>query len=83
MLFNQLIDMPHLSGGWIILKNDKMLTNRDVNRFVHKIGEKYTFCVSGKLLGSFISAHCSTMQQYSLGTLALSPVEYPLIQSNP
>ena len=26
-LFNQLLDMPHLSGGWIILTKDKMLTN--------------------------------------------------------
>jgi hypothetical protein len=23
MLFNQLLDMPHLSGGWIILENKK------------------------------------------------------------
>jgi hypothetical protein len=37
MLFNPLLDMPHLSGGWIILINDKMLTNRDVNEFVHNI----------------------------------------------
>ena len=38
MLFNQLLDMPHLSGGWIILT--EMLTNRDVNTFVHNIWEK-------------------------------------------
>lgn len=37
MLFNQLLDIPHLSGGWIILTKDKMLTNWDVNKFVHKI----------------------------------------------
>jgi hypothetical protein len=38
MLFNQLLDMPHLSDGlsWKI----EMLTNRDVNTFVHKIWEK-------------------------------------------
>jgi hypothetical protein len=29
-LFNQLLDMPHLSGGLIILAGE-MLTNRDVN----------------------------------------------------
>jgi hypothetical protein len=34
MLFNQLLDMPHLSGGWIILlTNKEMLTNRNVNKF--------------------------------------------------
>jgi hypothetical protein len=31
MLFNQLLDMPHLSGGWILL------TKRHVNKFVHQI----------------------------------------------
>ena len=34
MLFNHLLDMPHLSGGWI------MLTNKDVNKFVYYIWEK-------------------------------------------
>jgi hypothetical protein len=28
MLFNQLLDMPHLSGGWIILAKGEMLTLR-------------------------------------------------------
>jgi hypothetical protein len=23
MLFNQLLDMPHLSGGWIVLAKEK------------------------------------------------------------
>jgi hypothetical protein len=32
MLFNQLPDMPHLSGGWVILAKEK-LTNMDVNKF--------------------------------------------------
>ena len=40
MLFNQLLDMPPLSGGWIILTNEKMLTNRDVNTFVPENVEK-------------------------------------------
>ena len=30
ILFNQLLDMPHLSGGWIILVKENMLPNRDV-----------------------------------------------------
>jgi hypothetical protein len=34
MQFNQLLDMPHLSGGCIILTKDKILTNRDVNTFL-------------------------------------------------
>ena len=37
IMFNQLLDMQYQSGGWIILAKDKMLTNRDVNKFVHKI----------------------------------------------
>jgi hypothetical protein len=32
MLFNQLLDMPHLTGEGVILTNDKMLTKRDVNQ---------------------------------------------------
>jgi hypothetical protein len=51
MLFNQLLDMPHLSGGWII-STKEMLNNRDVNKF-----DKYIFCANGKIIGSFISAH--------------------------
>ena len=43
MLFNQLLDIPHLSGGWIILAKEKMLTNRNVNKFLHRILKKYTF----------------------------------------
>jgi hypothetical protein len=32
MLFNQLLDMPHLSGGWIILANEKCsLTGMQTN----------------------------------------------------
>jgi hypothetical protein len=27
MLLNQLLDMPHLSGGWIISAKGEMLTN--------------------------------------------------------
>jgi choline-glycine betaine transporter len=36
MLFNQLLDMPHLSEWMDYLGNGEMLTNRDVNKFVHK-----------------------------------------------
>ena len=36
MLFNQLLDMPHLSGGWIILAKEKCSPNKDVNNFVHR-----------------------------------------------
>ena len=39
MLFNQLLDMPHLSAG-----KGELLTNRDVNKFVHQIWEKSAFC---------------------------------------
>ena len=38
------------------LGKGEMLTNRDVNKFVHKIGEKYAFCDYGTFLESFISA---------------------------
>jgi hypothetical protein len=40
MLFNQLLDMPHLSGGWDYLGKREMLTNRDINTFVENIFEK-------------------------------------------
>ena len=41
MLFNQLLDMPHLSGWWIILAGKgEMLTKKDVNKDVPKIREK-------------------------------------------
>ena len=43
MLFNQLLDMPHLR--WVdYLGKGEMLTNRDVNTFLHNILEKYAFC---------------------------------------
>ena len=35
----------------------EMLTNRDVNKFVDKIREKYVFCAYVTFQGSFISAH--------------------------
>jgi hypothetical protein len=35
MLFNQLLDMPHLLGGWIILANEKYSV-MDMNTFVAK-----------------------------------------------
>jgi hypothetical protein len=31
MLFNELLDMPLLSDGWIKLAKGEMLTDRDVN----------------------------------------------------
>jgi hypothetical protein len=39
------------------LGKGEMLTNRNVNTFLHNIGEKYVFCAYGKSLGYFISAH--------------------------
>jgi hypothetical protein len=41
MQFNQFLDMPHLSGGWILAK-EKWATEmlRDVNKFVQKIWAK-------------------------------------------
>jgi hypothetical protein len=39
------------------LGKGEMLTIRDVNEFVHKIGQNEAFCAYGKLAGSFISAH--------------------------
>ena len=33
-LFNQLLDMPHLSREWMILGKGEMLTNRDGNKLV-------------------------------------------------
>ena len=60
MLFNQLLDMPHLSGGWIILAKGEMIKNRDVNKFVHKKCYAY-----GTFLGSFISAHETWDQHFT------------------
>ena len=36
MLFNHLLDMQHLSGGWNILENEKC-SQTDVNKFVHNL----------------------------------------------
>ena len=62
MLFNQLLDMPHLSGGWIYLGKSEMLTNRDKNTFVHQIREISFLCI-WTLLGYFISVH-ETLDQH-------------------
>ncbi len=51
---NQHPDMPHLSGGWIILAKEKRSLT-DLNKFVNKIWEKYTCCVCRKSLRFFIS----------------------------
>ena len=56
MLFNQLLDMPHLSSGWIILAKEKCLLT-GINTFVYNIWEKYAFCVYGTFLEYFFSAH--------------------------
>ena len=32
MLINQCLDMPHLSGGWIVLANVQVITEKDFNR---------------------------------------------------
>ena len=57
MLFIQLLDMPHLSGEWIILAKGEMLTNRDVqtNVCTESLRNKL-FVAYGTFLGSFISA---------------------------
>ena len=39
------------------LDQGEMLTNKDVNKLVYTILEKYVFCEYGTFLGSFISAH--------------------------
>jgi hypothetical protein len=39
-----------------------MLTNRDVNTFVHNILEKYAVCEYGTFMEAFISAHDTKMQ---------------------
>jgi hypothetical protein len=36
ILFDQIFDMPHLAGGCILGKGE-MLTDGDVNKFVHTI----------------------------------------------
>jgi hypothetical protein len=56
--------MPHLSEWMDYLGNGEMLTNRDVNKFVHKHWEKHPFCVYGTFLGSFISAHETWNQHF-------------------
>ena len=45
MLFNQLLDMPHLSGGWIILAREKMLINSGVIKFVHTSERSNSLCI--------------------------------------
>jgi hypothetical protein len=54
MLFNQLLDMPPLSGGGIILAKEKCSLSliRDVNKCMHNILEKKALCV-WKIPGMF------------------------------
>jgi hypothetical protein len=40
MLFNLLLDMPHLSGGLIILAKEKCSLTGIVNKFVRNVCEK-------------------------------------------
>jgi hypothetical protein len=57
MLFNQLLDMPHLSGGWIILAKAKCsLTGLQTN-LCTAFERNNTFCEYGTFLESIISAH--------------------------
>ena len=50
MLCNQLLDMPHLSGGWIILATEKCPLMY-VNKFVHKIFREISVLCIWKCLG--------------------------------
>jgi hypothetical protein len=75
MLFNQLIDMPHLSGGCIILTKDIMLINRNVNTFVHKMWEKLDFCAYGKFQWICIPAH-ETWHQHVTNKVVLVTYTY-------
>jgi hypothetical protein len=43
MLFNQLLDMPHLSGGWIILAKEKLSVNRDAKNVCTKFERNKLF----------------------------------------
>jgi hypothetical protein len=61
VLFNQFLFMPHLSGGWIILTKDKMLTNMDVNKLDTKFERDKLFV----LFESFISAHETWDQHFT------------------
>ena len=47
------------------LGKGEMLTNREVNTFVHNILEKEAFCAYGTFLGSFISAHETWDQHFT------------------
>jgi hypothetical protein len=39
MLFNQLLDMPHISGGWIVLAKEKWLLTGMTNKFAQNLRE--------------------------------------------
>ena len=53
MLFNQFIDMPHLSGGWIILANDKYSVTGMYRFEINKL-----FCV-WNISGIFYFTRCN------------------------
>ena len=62
MLFNQLLHMPHLSGGRILFAKEKCsLTGMWTNLCIKFEGK--AFCAYGTVLGSFISA-CEICDQY-------------------
>jgi hypothetical protein len=44
MLFNQLLHMPHLSGGWIILAKEKCSLT-DVNKFAQHLRKISFLCI--------------------------------------
>ena len=56
MLINQLVDMPHLAGGWIILAKEKCSLTGMYTIFC-RFFEQSAFCAYGTFLRSFISAH--------------------------
>ena len=61
MLFNQLLDMPHLSGRLMdYLGKGEMLANG-----CKHIWERSAFCAYGTFLGSFMSAHETWDQHFT------------------
>jgi hypothetical protein len=63
-MFKQLFDMPHMSDG-----KGEMLSNRDVNQFVHKIEEKYAFFVHMEHYWDLLFQLIKTWDQHFTGCI--------------
>lgn len=57
ILLDQHLDMPHLSGGWIICAKEKCSLMRILTKLQQNLSEISVFCLHKRSLGPFASTH--------------------------